>query len=73
MTNRSTDYWSKREDIHYNFPGERVDAAQTSMRLPAQLANGLNSFLCSAMPNAARDADVPCCVGDACDACDGAF
>jgi hypothetical protein len=73
MTSRSTDSWSKPENIHYNFPGERVDATQTSMRLPAQISNGITNFLCAAMPNAARDAGVPCCVGDAYDVCDDAF
>src|SRR5262245_25902700 len=54
--------------------GERLDATQTSMGLPARFLR-TTSFLCSAMPNAAR-AGVPCCVGDACDVCgvwDGAF
>ena len=71
---RPTHCWSKKE-IEPNFPGEKeLDATQTSMGLPARFLR-TTSFLCSAMPNAAR-AGVPCCVGDACDVCgvwDGAF
>ena len=73
MTNRSTDCWSKPENIHHNFPGERVDATQTPMRLPAQISKGITSFLSSAMPNAARDAGVSGCVGDAYGVCGDAF